>query len=65
MSCRPAGLRESLERLATNKAPGVDGIRKVDNVKEASLRISDLSAPLTMMQESCSSEQYTSPSAKL
>jgi RNA-directed DNA polymerase len=46
MLFRPAGLYESLERLAANKAPGVDGIRKADYVKEASPRINDLSARL-------------------
>ena len=35
MLFRPAGLQESLDRLAANKAPGVDGIRKADYVKEA------------------------------
>jgi len=29
MMFRPAVLQESLERLAANKAPGVDGTRKV------------------------------------
>jgi hypothetical protein len=46
MVFRPAGLHESPERLAANKAPGVDGIRKAGYVKEACPRINDLSARL-------------------
>jgi RNA-directed DNA polymerase len=43
---RPDGLHHSLQRLAANKAPGVDGMRKADYVSEAGQRIEDLSARL-------------------
>jgi len=43
---RPEGLHDSLRRLAANKAPGVDGMRKADYVPEADQRVTDLSARL-------------------
>lgn len=41
----PAGLNESFERQATNKAPGVDGVRKADYGGDGlPARLDDLSA---------------------
>lgn len=40
---REGGLRDSFRRLAGNKAPGVDGIRKVDYEKDLEVNIKNLS----------------------
>ena len=45
MVFRPEGLRDSFERLAGNKAPGVDGVRKDEGPARAGpLRLSRLRA---------------------
>jgi RNA-directed DNA polymerase len=46
MLFRPDGLRASFERLAKNKAPGVDGIRKEDYADDLDARLMDLSGRL-------------------
>jgi len=42
----PEGLNASFERLAANKAPGVDGMRKAEYADGAAERLADLSARL-------------------
>jgi RNA-directed DNA polymerase len=42
----PEGLNASFERLAANKAPGVDGMRKAEYADGAAARLADLSARL-------------------
>jgi RNA-directed DNA polymerase len=49
MLFRLEGLADSYRRLAPNKAPGVDGIRKVDYAKGLKDRIEDLSVRLRQM----------------
>lgn len=49
MVFRPEGLSDSFERLAGNKAPGVDGVRKDDYRNGLSEKISDLSERLRRM----------------
>ena len=39
----PEGLQNSFERLAGNKAPGVDGIRKVEYAEGLPIKLADLS----------------------
>ncbi|MBN6742889.1 group II intron reverse transcriptase/maturase [Acidithiobacillus sp. MC6.1] len=46
MLADPDGLRESFERQAANKAPGVDGVRKADYAEALQDRLEDLSARL-------------------
>ncbi|MEZ4270733.1 MAG: group II intron reverse transcriptase/maturase [Myxococcota bacterium] len=43
---RPLGLFESFRRIAANKAPGVDGVRKADYVADVELRLDALSSQL-------------------
>jgi len=42
----PEGLTASFERLAANKAPGVDGMRKAEYAERSAERLADLSARL-------------------
>ena len=42
----PEGLTASFERLAANKAPGVDGMRKAEYAEGSAERLADLSARL-------------------
>lgn len=49
MVFRPEGLRDSFERLAGNKAPGVDGVRKDDYRNGLDEKIEDLSSRLRRM----------------
>ena len=42
----PEGLNASFERLAANKAPGVDGMRKAEYADGSAERLADLSARL-------------------
>ena len=46
MRYNPEGLTASFERLAANKAPGVDGMRKAEYADGAAQRLADLSARL-------------------
>jgi retron-type reverse transcriptase len=46
MVFRPEGLRASFERLAANKAPGVDGLRKADYAEDLDVNLEDLSGRL-------------------
>ena len=43
---RPEGLLESFRGLASNKAPGIDGVRKTDYAKELETKIQNLSSRL-------------------
>jgi len=47
--CDEAGLLASFERLAANKAPGIDGMRKADYAQDVGQRIAELSQSLRQM----------------
>jgi RNA-directed DNA polymerase len=46
MLCNPAGLRESFDRQAGNKAAGIDGVRKADYAEDVEERLAVLSRQL-------------------